>query len=65
MLKNLKSQALHQIKLSPSTCKLLSYLCMLILSQNGEEHLNNNYAHANKIKTSREDNYSMSLLLGE
>lgn len=36
---------------------------MLILSQNGEEHLSNNYTHANKIKVSREDNYSMTLLL--
>lgn len=63
MLKDLKNQALHQIKLSPSRCNLLSYLHMLILSQNGEEDLSNNYTRANKTKVSREDNYSMTLLL--
>lgn len=54
--------ALHQIKLIPSRCNLLSYLHMLILWQNRGEHLSNNSTHANQTKVSREDNYSMTLL---
>lgn len=55
-MKYFKNQAPHQIKLSPSRCNLLSYLHMLILPQNGKEHLSNNYTHANKTKVSREGN---------